>query len=139
MLGLFLTLLGFVVIFVLVSRFAVSFTARQFGKVVGERHMSAEYVMETGRAPPPWVRPALVAVGDDVQVRRRLLHNLDELVRYFARAPVFENEPARVLFLERLETVRAAWDKAELGEIFSPEGTPWPPLHNQEDPAPPAG
>jgi hypothetical protein len=136
MLGIFLILLGLIALVVLFSRFAMSFGARQFGRLVGEQHMVAEYILETGKAPPPWVRRAPRPGGDSNRVRRRLLHGLDGLVRHFGIAQVFENESARALFLERLGTVRAAWVTADLGEIISPRGTPWPPPHDVDGTAP---
>ena len=134
MLGLLLILLGFVVFFVLLGRFAVVFAARRFGKLTSGRHREAEYILETGKAPPTWVRRAPGAAADNEHLRRRLLRNLDQLARHFARAPVFEDESARALFLQQLETVRSGWASTDVGLILSPGDTPWPPPgHHDND------
>ncbi len=79
-----------------------------------------------------------VQTGDDARLRQRLLRSLDELVQHFSRAPVFEAESDRALFLGRLGMVRAGWATADLGLILSPEGTPWPPPREPDEPEEPS-
>lgn len=133
MLPIFLILLLFVVIFVFMSRLALKFAGRRFGKAMSERLISAQYIIETGKAPPPWTRGMSTARPGGKQDRSRLLHRLDELIRSFSRAPVFEDEAARLLFLERLGKVRSAWETEDLGEVLSPIGALWPPPHDPDN------
>jgi len=82
------------------------------GKVTYERHSAAEEILATGGVPAAWrlnagAPPFAPGLG------RKLVRRLDELVKYFERAPVFEDEESRAFLLDELRAARVRWAKGE--------------------------
>lgn len=128
MLPVLLAFVAVVALFTLGVRWGAVIIGKVLGRVIDERHHHAEYITTTGQAPEAWTRPyferidALQASGGpepaaierriarlEAQARRRSLKGIDDLLRYFARAPVFADEHSRRVLMEQLEATRQAW------------------------------
>ena len=121
----------FIVLMTLLVRKTVRYVGESLGKQVFRRHKDAELIIETRRVPPEWyegwarapekARGALEGPpeSEDEQklARTRFVDRLDELVRYFRHAPVFENDMAKQILLEELAQIRSAWMEAPWTEI----------------------
>ncbi len=128
MLPVLLAFVAVVVLFTLGIRWGVVIIGKVLGKVIDERHHHAEYITTTGQVPEAWTRPyfkqivALQATQGlepaarerriarlESQARRRSLKGIDDLLRYFARAPVFADDHSRRVLMEQLEAARETW------------------------------
>lgn len=128
MLPVLLAFVAVIVLFTLGVRWGAVIIGKVLGRVIDERHHNAEYITTTGQVPEAWTRPyfqridALQASGGtepaarerriarlEAQARRRSLKGIDDLLRYFARAPVFADEHSRRVLMEQLEAARQAW------------------------------
>lgn len=128
MLPIMLAFVAVIVLFTLGVRWGAVIIGKVLGRVIDERHHHAEYITTTGQAPEAWTRPyferiaALQAAGGlepaarerriarlDAQAKRRSLKGIDDLLRYFARAPVFADEHSRRVLIEQLEAARETW------------------------------
>ena len=128
MLPLLLAFAAVIALFTLGVRFGVVIVGKVLGRVVHERHHNAEYITSTGQVPEAWTRPyferidALQANGEldaavrerriarlDAQAKRRSIKGIDDLLRYFSRAPVFADEHSRRVLMEELESAKETW------------------------------
>ena len=132
MLPLLLAFVAIIVLFTLGVRWGVVIIGKVLGRVVHERHQNAEYITSTGqvRTPDAWTRPhfeqidVLQANGDldldpavrerrvsrlEAKAKRRSLKGIDDLLRYFSRAPVFADDHSRRVLMEQLESTKETW------------------------------
>lgn len=128
MLPLLLAFAAVIALFTLGVRFGVVIVGKVLGRVVHERHHNAEYITSTGQVPEAWTRPyferidALQADAEldaavrerriarlDAQAKRRSIKGIDDLLRYFSRAPVFADEHSRRVLMEELESAKETW------------------------------
>ena len=128
MLPLLLAFVAIIVLFTLGVRWGVVIIGKVLGRVVHERHQNAEYITSTGQVPDAWTRPhfeqidVLQANGDldpavrerrvsrlEAKAKRRSLKGIDDLLRYFSRAPVFADDHSRRVLMEQLESTRETW------------------------------
>ena len=128
MLPLLLAFAAVIALFTLGVRFGVVIIGKVLGRVVHERHHNAEYITSTGQVPDAWTRPyferidELQANGEldpaalerrvarlEAQAKRRSIKGIDDLLRYFARAPVFADEHSRRVLMEELESAKETW------------------------------
>ena len=107
-----LLFIGVTLLFSYLLKLSVDRIGKLVGKVTYERHSAAEEILATGGVPASWRRsaggPPFVP-----ELERKLLRRLDELVKYFERAPVFEDEESRAFLLDELRAARARWGKGE--------------------------
>ena len=128
MLPLLLAFAAVIALFTLGVRFGVVIIGKVLGRVVHERHHNAEYITSTGQVPEAWTRPyferidELQANGEldaavrerriarlEAQAKRRSIKGIDDLLRYFSRAPVFADEHSRRVLMEELESAKETW------------------------------
>ena len=128
MLPLLLAFAAVIALFTLGVRFGVVIIGKVLGRVVHERHHNAEYITSTGQVPEAWTRPyferidRLQADGEldaavrerriarlEAQAKRRSIKGIDDLLRYFSRAPVFADEHSRRVLMEELESAKETW------------------------------
>lgn len=128
MLPLLLAFAAVIALFTLGVRFGVVIVGKVLGRVVHERHHNAEYITSTGQVPEAWTRPyferidALQANAEldaavrerriarlEAQAKRRSIKGIDDLLRYFSRAPVFADEHSRRVLMEELESAKETW------------------------------
>jgi len=128
MLPLLLAFVAVIALFTLGVRWGVVIIGKVLGRVVHERHQNAEYITSTGQVPEAWTRPyfqqidALQANGDldpavrerriarlEAQAKRRSIKGIDDLLRYFSRAPVFADDYSRRVLMEDLESAKETW------------------------------
>ena len=109
--------------FVFLLKLAVTRMGGLVGRVTYERHTAAEGILATGRVPESWRKAAGGGGAEPASPSelRLYLHRLDELMRYFEHAPVFDEEPTRRLLLEELRAARSRWER---GIWETPEGEP---------------
>ena len=137
MLPLLLAFVAIIVLFTLGVRWGVVIIGKVLGRVVHERHQNHqhrhqaqafEYITSTGQVPEAWTRPhfeqidVLQANGDldpavrerrvsrlEAKAKRRSLKGIDDLLRYFSRAPVFADDHSRRVLMEQLESTKETW------------------------------
>ena len=78
------------------------------------RHFKAsEYILETGKPPPGWLRTSawkrLLGVLPLSDADEPVMARLDELIRFFEHCSFYDDEFAREQHLSQLEGVRRAW------------------------------
>jgi hypothetical protein len=113
MIGLWILLLLLVMLgFTMLFRAAVGRMGQVVGKATYQRHTSAEEIVSSGRVPASWrgARPGPPYADD---ARRVYLRRLDDLIRYFGKAPVFDTEETRQLLLGQLRAARERWERGE--------------------------
>ena len=88
------------------------------------RHEAAEHILDNGRIPVAWAeettarrRSLKEAYGGEAAVRDLALKKIGQLIRYFEKAPVFENSATRRMLLDDLAEARNRWEVAEWPEI----------------------
>lgn len=96
----------------LLLRYAVTRAGQVVGKSTYERHTAAEEILSSGGVPGSW-RGGHLRPPYPPEAGRGFVRRLDELIRHFERAPVFDSEPTRQLLLEDLRAARARWEKGE--------------------------
>lgn len=128
MLPVILAFVAVIALFTLGVRWGAVIIGKVLGRVIDARHHHAEYITTTGQAPEAWTGPyfkriAALEAGRELppaarerriarlewQAKRRSLKGIDDLLRYFARAPVFADEHSRRVLIEQLEAARDAW------------------------------
>jgi DNA primase large subunit len=113
----------FLILFMLGIRFAVVRFGQRIGTDVSALHRQAEHILETHRAPACWLyvpRKRCPAAGlSSTKQRERLLLQLDRLIHYFRKAPVFDEESTRKQMIEALLAVRHEWQENPFAEIVS--------------------
>ena len=128
MLPLLLAFAAVIALFTLGVRFGVVIIGKVLGRVVHERHHNAEYITSTGQVPEAWTRPYFERIDElqadaeldgavrerriarlEAQAKRRSIKGIDDLLRYFSRAPVFADEHSRRVLLEELESAKETW------------------------------
>ena len=121
MLAVFVLFVVLVVLLAVLTRMSIVVSGKVVGRIVNDRHKSAEYIVTTGKAPTSWTkRPAARRAGGD-RLRASLLKRLNEMTRYFAVAPVFETDEARGLFMAELKKTRERWSTAPIEDITGGE------------------
>jgi hypothetical protein len=120
-----------VVVFTLLLKRGVNLIGAILGRTVSDRHHAAEHILNTGTMPDPWIAPfdskmdALEADHElaadersqrlaklEADAKRHSLRRIDDLLRYFARAPVFADDHSREVLMNGLREARATWVRA---------------------------
>ena len=88
-------------------------TNRATASAITRHFKASEYILETGKPPPNWLKASLwkrllgkssTSAGDG-----RVLVRLDALIRYFEHCSFYEDEYAREQHLSQLERVKKNW------------------------------
>ena len=130
MLLVLISFIAFIALFVLGLRWGVVIIGKVLGRVVYDRHRNAEYIINTGQVPDQWTEPFFKKIDemrkleqvDDTERERRIsildrrakrnsIKRIDDLLRYFSRAPVFADDHSRRVLKEQLEAAKAQWLK----------------------------
>ena len=130
MLLVLISFIAFIALFVLGLRWGVVIIGKVLGRVVYDRHRNAEYIINTGQVPEQWIGPYFKkmdeartkdGVGEterdrriaslDRKAKRNSIKRIDDLLRYFSRAPVFADDHSRRVLMEQLESAKAQWLK----------------------------
>ena len=128
MLPLLLAFAAVIALFTLGVRWGVVIIGKVLGRVVHERHHNAEYITSTGQVPEAWTRPYFERIDEvqangeldagvrerrvarlEAQAKRRSIKGIDDLLRYFSRAPVFADDHSRRVLMEELESAKETW------------------------------
>jgi hypothetical protein len=107
-----LLFIGVTLLFSYLLKLSLDRIGKLVGKVTYERHSAAEEILATGGVPASW-RRSTEGPPFAPDLERKLFRRLDELVKYFERAPVFEEEESRAFLLEELRAARVRWGKGE--------------------------
>lgn len=130
MLLVLVSFIAFIALFVLGLRWGVVVIGKVLGRVVYDRHRNAEYIINTGQVPDQWTAPYFKKIDavrkleqvDESERGRRIsilerrakrnsIKRIDDLLRYFSRAPVFADDHSRRVLMEQLEAAKAQWLK----------------------------
>ena len=96
-------------------------------KMVGEKHVAIEAIVETGQVPRSWSAPfegRISRLGNDPanadkvacmreRAKRHYLKRLDSLTHYVGDSRLIDGEDTRRELLERMGRVRAAWQEED--------------------------
>jgi hypothetical protein len=95
-------------------------TGRALGRTIADRVHAAEYIQRTGKVPPAWISvPASSTRPRDARrIHAEVLKRLDELCRYYERAPVPEDAGAHAVVLLSLRKTRAEWANREIDSLI---------------------
>jgi hypothetical protein len=110
MLVLLVAMVGFTLLF----RWTVTRVGGVLGKATYERHSAAEEIVGSGRVPASWRGREEPPYSQEAA--GSFLRRLDQLIRSFERAPVFDSEETRKMLLEDLRAARARWARGEWEE-----------------------
>ena len=130
MLLVLISFIAFIALFVLGLRWGVVIIGKVLGRVVYDRHRNAEYIINTGQVPDQWTEPFFKKIDEmrkleqvdetererrisilDRRAKRNSIKRIDDLLRYFSRAPVFADDHSRRVLTEQLEAAKAQWLK----------------------------
>ena len=130
MLLILVSFIAFIALFVLGLRWGVVVIGKVLGRVVYDRHRNAEYIINTGQVPQEWTDPYFKKIDvvrakeqvDEGERERRIamlerrakrnsIKRIDDLLRYFSRAPVFADDHSRRVLMEQLKSAKAQWLK----------------------------
>ena len=130
MLLVLISFIAFIALFVLGLRWGVVIIGKVLGRVVYDRHRNAEYIINTGQVPDQWTEPYFKKIDEarkkegvdetererriaslDRKAKRNSIKRIDDLLRYFSRAPVFADDHSRRVLMEQLESAKAQWLK----------------------------
>ena len=130
MLLVLISFIAFIALFVLGLRWGVVIIGKVLGRVVYDRHRNAEHIINTGQVPDQWIGPYFKKMDEarkkdgvdetererritvlDRKAKRNSIKRIDDLLRYFSRAPVFADDHSRRVLMEQLEAAKAQWLK----------------------------
>ena len=118
MLLVLISFIAFIALFVLGLRWGVVIIGKVLGRVVYDRHRNAEYIINTGQVPEQWTEPYFKKIDEERRIaalerkaKRNSIKRIDDLLRYFSRAPVFADDHSRRVLMEQLEAAKAQWLK----------------------------
>ena len=130
MLLVLISFIAFIALFVLGLRWGVVIIGKVLGRVVYDRHRNAEHIINTGQVPEQWIGPYFKKMDEartkdgvdeterdrriaslDRKAKRNSIKRIDDLLRYFSRAPVFADDHSRRVLMEQLESAKAQWLK----------------------------
>lgn len=102
----------------MVAWVAIWTTNRASNAAITRYFKASEYILETGKPPPEWLRaPAwrrLLTLLPFSAADETVIARLDELIRFFEYCSFYEDEYAREQHLLQLESVRKAWQSGEI-------------------------
>jgi hypothetical protein len=134
-------------LFVVLLTFFLRWSNLLLGKVVGKsvykRHKVTEKLMESDAVPAEWqtykqeyrrqlrrqpggngesaVKSAARAEAEK-RAKNHAIEGLEDLRKYFEKAPVFDSRETRKMVLDRIAAVRGFWEKAAWEEMVDPPG-----------------
>lgn len=126
-----------IVVFALLYKGTHVVLGSALGKTVRARHKAAEEILNTGNVPAEWRRDydkrrrkhAGSGSGPEdapdsnvlwrlhAQAKKQALKRMDDLLKYFARAPVFDSEDTRKELIQELRDVQARWKESDWAEM----------------------
>ncbi len=102
----------------MVAWVAIWTTNRASNAAITRHFKASEYIMETGKPPPEWLRaPAWkrpLAILPFSAADKSVTARLEELIRFFEHCSFYEDEFARDQHLSQLEGVRRAWQSGDI-------------------------
>jgi hypothetical protein len=123
----------FIVILVLLVKGSTSLVGKIVGKMVYEKHRTAEIIVNDGKVPREWLFGYIKIIPNfsdapfydeqkalfEKKYKRVLLKKLDRLVDYFKKSAVFENDDTKMFLLNRLEETRIDWQARDLEDLIA--------------------
>ena len=102
----------------MVAWVAIWTTNRASNAAITRHFKASEYILETGKPPPDWLRTPLwkrpLAMLPFSAADKTVTARLDQLIRFFEHCSFYEDEFAREQHLSQLEGVKSAWQSGEL-------------------------
>jgi hypothetical protein len=133
----FLVLLIFVILFVFIAKFGVSYAAKLTEKMMTTRFQDANTILNEKTVPRGWINDverrvfnpnslfSLLARFRDlpedkeIMAKTEIMVRLVKLQKYFEKCPFFEDPESRKVMLEELEGVKADWEPKAWQELVS--------------------
>ena len=126
----FLSFLLFIGLFVVGLRWGVVVIGKILGRVVNDRHQNAEFIINTGQVPEQWTSEFYKKIDEinksagtnDLEKRKRVssleskakrysIKRINDLLKYFSRAPVFSDDYSRKVLMDQLQAAKKEWLK----------------------------
>lgn len=104
-------LLAVVVVVLVTLGIAVRFVLDLTVKLLRERHIAAEEIVDMNKVPEQWQSHIEKRGLTEEQARRYLLRRTDKLIQYFRTSKLVEDEATREHLLEKLRESRKEWEK----------------------------
>ena len=133
----FLMLVIFVVLFIFIAKFGVSYATKLTERLMTDRFLDANTIVNEKAVPKKWVEKIDKIVFQEKNVIRGYIRNwlkaeeedkeqkakaevlirLEKLAKYFEKCPFFEDPGSRKILLEELEVIRNDWASKLWSEI----------------------
>lgn len=101
----------------MVAWVAIWTTNRASNAAITRHFKASEYILETGKPPPEWLREPvwkrLLRLLPFSSADETVIARLDELIRFFEHCSFYEDEYAREQHLSQLDSVRKAWQSGK--------------------------
>lgn len=121
--GSLLVWLGAIILFLVMTRLLISRLKRLFHTRLHSSMEAAEFIVRTGQAPAAWAQRLLPTDPWEDHVKAfwrraeipaaspqtRCLRRLEELIRFFETAPVYQEPDARSMLLTELQARQEGW------------------------------
>lgn len=133
----FLVLLIFVILFVFIAKFGVSYAAKLTERMMTSRFKDANTILNEKTVPQGWIdnverkvfnpnslfsllaRFRDLPEDKEVLAKTEIMLRLEKLSKYFEKCPFFEDPESRKVMLEELEGVKAEWEPKAWRELIS--------------------
>ena len=130
-------LLIFVIFFVFIAKFGVSYAGKLTERMMTSRFKDANTVLNEKTVPKSWIdnierrvfNPNSLSslllrfrdVPDDKETlaKNALMLRLEKLRKYFEKCPFFEDPDSRTVMLEELKSILAEWEPKAWSELVS--------------------
>jgi hypothetical protein len=118
-------MVAFLVLVVLFT-FAAWYGTKRAGEILGRKvnaaHHAAEYILDTAKVPPEWVKAEYQLHSPNPrwerQQKRKAIRKLRKLRSYLERTPCFTDVGSREWVLAELQFIERQWRQGELAEIM---------------------
>ena len=137
----FIVLLIFVILFIFIAKFGISYAGKLTEKMMTDRFQDANTILNEKAVPKRWVdsiekkvfhpnfvqvlRERLQDTTPDRQVlaKQELMLRLEKLAKYFEKCPFFEDPESKKIMQEELEGIQKEWEPKAWAELIrSPAG-----------------
>ena len=125
-----ISFLLFIGLFVIGLRWGVVVIGKILGRVVNDRHQNAELIINTGQVPEQWASAFYKKIDQinksteikDLEKQKRVssleskakrysIKRINDLLKYFSRAPVFTDDYSRKVLMDQLQEAKKEWLK----------------------------
>lgn len=126
MLWIALIFIGFIVVFTLLLKFALTLLGKVAGRQIGAKHRAAEEIVKEGRVPKSWtskLEKQILSKHNSPEMedkaKRKILRRLDNLIEHFKKSPLVEGKKTRKILLNKLKEAHKSWEEKKWEDIVA--------------------